>query len=386
MQFPAKAVALWCFSVGSTTAFSPTAFAPSRAFVGGATKNVIATQHAAGCSCAGCVKGAHASGCQCGSCSGLHPASCGCNGCAARSGTALFADVAETEAAADDVPAEVEAMDGIESAEEAHNADRPARQQLKKKSPRKGKELSEYEVGSMVSGKVRSITSYGAFVDIGAQTDGLLHISQLSSGFVADVNDVLKDGQEVEVRIVNIDAQKNQIGLSLMTEEEAAAGEEASRQQRQRPQRQSNRRDDSAILASLTEKGWDAAAFIEGTVVSTVDFGCFVRVDASLLNGECEGELDGLVHISSLGTGRVNSVTDVVNVDDKVQIRVKGINGNKVSLTMLSVAEEDAKAEMRGGGGAPVFEGPKDWADLVGKVQAESASFDNAPLVVDMRG
>ena len=119
-------------------------------------------------------------------------------------------------------------MDGIESADEAHNVDRPARQQLKKKRAPKGKELSEYEVGSMVSGSVKSITNYGAFVDIGAQTDGLLHISQLSTGYVASVGDILKEGQDVEVRIVSIDAEKKQVALSLMTEEEATASAEAA--------------------------------------------------------------------------------------------------------------------------------------------------------------
>lgn len=275
-------------------------------------------------------------------------------------------------------------MDGIESADEAHNAERPARQNLQKKKRNKGKEITELEVGSTVTGKVRTITAYGAFVDVGAQTDGLLHISQLASGFVADVKDVLSEGQEIEVRIVNVDTKKNQVALSLMSEEEA----EASKQPRDRPQRQQRqgRRDDSAVQKALSDKGWDESAFVEGTVVSTVDFGCFVRINASLLNSECEGELDGLVHISALGTGRVGSVTDVVNVDQKVQVRVKSIAGNKVSLTMLSPAEEEEKNEARGGGGGgQVFEGAKDWKETLGKMQAEGPVFNNRPLVVDLR-
>jgi len=138
--------------------------------------------------------------------------------------------MSDVEAAAAEVPAEVESMDGIESEEEAHNADRPARSSLSKKSPAKGKPLDEFELGQSIMAKVKTLTSYGAFMDIGAATDGLLHISNLSSGFCSDVKDYLTDGQEIEVRIMNIDAAKNQIGLTLLTAEE----EEAAKQPRQR--------------------------------------------------------------------------------------------------------------------------------------------------------
>jgi predicted RNA-binding protein with RPS1 domain len=340
----------------------------------------------------------HPSSCACASCaSSLHTAACTCGACSGRRGTALFADVAESEAEVPaeveaevpaeveaEVPAEVEAMDGIASDDEAHNAERPARKELKKKR-NKGVDINELEIGTMVSGKVRSITNYGAFVDIGAQTDGLLHISQLAAGYVANVNDVLKEGQNIEVRIVNIDTAKGQVGLSMMTEEEAAAGEAASTEQRDRPRRQgNNRRDDNAALKSLLEKGFDSSAFVEGTVVSTVDFGCFVRVDASLLNSECEGELDGLVHISALGTSRVNSVTDVVKVDQKVQVRCKSIDGNKVSLTMLSEEAEEQKAESSGGSPREQM-GAKDWKESLEKMQKELPVFKNLPVLEDRR-
>jgi predicted RNA-binding protein with RPS1 domain len=119
----------------------------------------------------------------------------------------------------------VESLDGVESSEEAHNVERPARSSLKKKRGPKGKELSEFEVGSMVKGSVRTIASYGAFVDIGATTDGLLHISQLSSGFVGDVKEVLTTGQEVDVRIVSIDASKGKFPPRLLTAEDAEASQ-----------------------------------------------------------------------------------------------------------------------------------------------------------------
>lgn len=301
------------------------------------------------------------------------------NGVAFRS--ALFADVAEEA-----VPTEVEAMDGVDSTDEAHNVERPARSSIKKKKPA-GKDLSEFSEGSTVKGTIKSIASYGAFVDIGASTDGLLHVSQLSAEFVSDVNDIVSEGQEVEVRIVKIDAGKGQIGLSMMSEEEAAASNAGRPQNKGRG---GGRRDDSATLSALNEKGWDATVMVEGTVVSTVDFGAFVKVDASSLNSECEGTFDGLVHISSLKVGRVASVSDVVSPDEKVQVRCKSIDGRKVSLTMLSVEDEEAKAAeggRRGGGGGfndefDPGEGAKDWKESVAKIEEDMPSFKNTPLII----
>ena len=128
---------------------------------------------------------------------------------------------------------------------------------------------------------------------------------------------------------------------------------------------------------------------MEGTVASTVDFGAFVRFDASQLNSEVEGEMDGLVHISALTAGRADSVTSVVNTGDKVQVRVKSIEGRKVSLTMVSVEAEEAELERRraSGPGAsePEPEGAKDWQESLQKVKAEEPAFKNGPFVVDLR-
>ncbi|VEU36196.1 unnamed protein product [Pseudo-nitzschia multistriata] len=309
------------------------------------------------------------------------PARCNCPSCAGRL-TKLFADVAEET----EVPAEVEAMEGVESADEAHNLERPARAALKKKKP-SGKDLSEFTEGTTVKGTIKSIASYGAFVDIGASTDGLLHVSQLSAGFVSDVSEVVSEGQEVDVRIVNIDSAKGQIGLSMMTEEEAAAAKPARRSGGNK--RQGGRRDDSAVLGALREKGWDEATMVEGTVVSTVDFGAFVKVDASTLNSECEGSFDGLVHISALKVGRVGSVTDVVNANDTVKVRCKSIDGNKVSLTMLSVEEEEAERASGARSSGPTFndpfdegEGAKDWKESVAAIDEEQPVYKNTPLII----
>jgi len=296
-------------------------------------------------------------------------------------------DAADPDASSEDVPAEVEALDGINSEDEAHNVERPARQSLKKKT-KEGTPLTELKVGDTVKAKVKSLTSYGAFMDIGAETDGLLHISQLSVDFVSDVNEVLKMDQEYDVRIMGVDPAKKQVSLTLLTqaEEDEAQQRAPSRggEQRGGGGGGGGRRDDSAVLQALTQKGWDTDQFVEGTVVSTVDFGAFVRVDCSQLNPEVEGSVDGLVHISSLAAGRVESVTDVVSPDDKVQVRLKGIEGSrKVSLSMIS--SEDEQAPRGGGGGPGVVEGNKNWKEAVESMQKEMPVFTNKPKVVDKR-
>lgn len=384
--------AFWCMSIGTTAGFSaPAGFTSSRlAFVGEKVSSGVAVNSRQPCS--------RTAGCSCPACSGLrnaasHTAGCNCPSCVnKRRRTALFADV--TDDTDDDVPAEVAAMDGVESNEEAHNLERPARQQIKKKKPIEGKSLSEFEEGSTVSGTIKSLASYGAFVDIGATTDGLLHVSQLSTEFVSDVSDVVKEGQKVDVRIVKIDSGKGQIGLSMISAEDASAAQEASKKVRGGNRRQGGgRRDDSAVLSSLIEKGWDTSLMVDGVVVSTTDFGAFVKVDASKLNSECEGQFDGLVHISALKAERVSSVSDVVSPNDNVQVRCQSIENNKVSLTMLTVEQDEAKnAGGRGGGGGGgqerVFDldlgdmGAEDWKDSIEAIEKEEPAFVNTPVLV----
>lgn len=301
--------------------------------------------------------------------------------------------------ASGDVPPEVEALDGINSEEEQHNAERPARKSIKKKVP-KGKPLSELKVGDVIRAKAKTIASYGAFMDIGAESDGLLHISQLSVDFVKDVNDVLKVGEEYDVRITKIDAEKKQVALTLLSEaqeEEAAAASAASANERQakreqrskQPQQTGARRDDSAIVDELQSKGWDPTKFVDGTVVSIVDFGAFVRIDCSQLNSEIQGSMDGLVHISALTKGRVDSVQSVVKIDDQVKVRVKSIDNRKVSLTMVSAEDEasfkEARTNPASSSSSGSAEGAKDWKESLKKMQDDLPDFKNGPLIVDNR-
>jgi small subunit ribosomal protein S1 len=73
----------------------------------------------------------------------------------------------------------------------------------------------KYKIGDLVSGKVTKLASFGAFVQLQDEIDGLVHISQLSEDHVAKVKDVLKVGQEVEARVIKVDKVERRIGLSV---------------------------------------------------------------------------------------------------------------------------------------------------------------------------
>ena len=76
-------------------------------------------------------------------------------------------------------------------------------------------EVSDLKVGMTLNGVVTNVAAFGAFVDIGVHQDGLVHISQLADRFVKDPNDVVKVGQQVQVRVLEVDLQRKRIGLTM---------------------------------------------------------------------------------------------------------------------------------------------------------------------------
>ena len=79
------------------------------------------------------------------------------------------------------------------------------------------------EVGSVLTGKVTGIQAYGAFVALDENNQGLVHISEITHGFVKDINDHLKVGDEVQVKVLSVDEKAGKIGLSIRATEEAPA-------------------------------------------------------------------------------------------------------------------------------------------------------------------
>jgi general stress protein 13 len=79
--------------------------------------------------------------------------------------------------------------------------------------------LSKFEVGSIVKGKVTGIQPYGAFVALDEETQGLVHISEIAHGFVKDIHDHVKVGEEVTVKILSVDEESQRISLSIRAAE-----------------------------------------------------------------------------------------------------------------------------------------------------------------------
>ena len=96
------------------------------------------------------------------------------------------------------------------------------------------------EVGSVIKGKVTGIQPYGAFVSLDENTQGLVHISEVTHGYVKDINEFLKVGDEVNVKVLSIDENAGKIGLSICATEEAPAQPEAAKAKKPRPKRQTS--------------------------------------------------------------------------------------------------------------------------------------------------
>jgi len=186
-------------------------------------------------------------------------------------------------------------------------------------SPCKPKEMKyppipfdKLEVGQKYKGTVKSIRDFGAFVDIGAEADGLLHISSISKDTrIENIYDFLEDDQEVEVWISG-KRDDGKFGVSMIEGKTDGGGP--------RPQA------DLGPFADL-----DPNEFHKGTVQNLVSFGAFVTVHL-----EDGTEADGLVHISQIRDGFVDTVEDELTSGQEVQVRVQSVDleRNKMSLSM----------------------------------------------------
>lgn len=97
------------------------------------------------------------------------------------------------------------------------------------------------ETGSVLTGKVTGIQPYGAFVALDENTQGLVHISEITHGYVKDINEHLKVGDEVNVKVLSIDDKAGKIGLSIRATEEAPEQPAASaKAKKPRPKRQAS--------------------------------------------------------------------------------------------------------------------------------------------------
>ena len=93
---------------------------------------------------------------------------------------------------------------------------------------------TNYEIGSVLTGKVAGIQPYGAFIALDENTQGLVHISEIKHGFVKDINDHLSIGDEVKVKVLSVDEESGKISLSIRATEEAPKAAQAPSKPRRR--------------------------------------------------------------------------------------------------------------------------------------------------------
>ncbi len=170
----------------------------------------------------------------------------------------------------------------------------------------------QFPKGTKIRGKVRNMTSYGAFVQIQDDIDGMIHVSDMSwTRKVNHPSEVVQRGQEVEAVILDIDPAQQRISLGM-------------RQLMDDP------------WASIAQQ-YHVGDIVEGKVTKLASFGAFVE----LPNG-----VDGLIHISQLSGERVNRVRDVLNVGDVVKARVVKIDAEerRIGLSLRDATEDGASA------------------------------------------
>lgn len=164
------------------------------------------------------------------------------------------------------------------------------------------------EEGQVRHGVVKSLTDFGAFIDLGG-VDGLLHISEMSWGRINHPSEVLEIGQEVDVKVLRLDPEKNKISLGM-------------RQVLPNPW-------------EGVESRYDVGRLYEGTVVRLAGFGAFV---------ELEPGVDGLVHISQLAPERIHQPSDVVAVGDRIWVKILSMDAanKRISLSKREADEDIA--------------------------------------------
>ena len=200
------------------------------------------------------------------------------------------------------------------------------------------KALEKYPTGTKVKGKIRNLTSYGAFIELEDGLDGMIHVSDISwTRKINHPSEVLKKGDEVEATVLEIDKANQRISMGLK---------------------------------QLTEDPWNnidkfykVGDLVSGKVTKLASFGAFVGL---------QHDIDGLVHISQVSEERVDKIKNVLKVDQEVTARVikidKGERRIGLSIKAANYSPEQLKAEQA------VLDSLKPGEDLV----ALQHAFDQA--------
>lgn len=175
------------------------------------------------------------------------------------------------------------------------------------RSELKERVISELEEGKTYTGRVTSLADFGAFVNING-ADGLVHLSEISWDHVTHPKEVLEVGQEVNVKVINIDREKRRIGLSIRALQ-----------------------DDP--WKDRMEK-FSVGQLVEGAITRLTKFGAFARL---------EGDIEGLIHISELSENRVEHPKEVLHEGDVKTLRIIRIDPDQHRIG-LSLRKVDSAA------------------------------------------
>jgi len=173
----------------------------------------------------------------------------------------------------------------------------------------------KYPIGSLVTGKVRNFTSYGAFVELEEGVDGMIHVSDMSwTRKVNHPSEILKKGDEVPTIVLEIDANNQRISLGLKQAQ-----------------------DDP--WAGIVDR-YPIGQKVSGIITKISSFGAFVEIE--------EG-IDGLVHISQISNDHIERVKDVLNVGDSVEARVVKVDPveHRIGLSIKAAAVGDDEFEVK---------------------------------------
>ena len=163
----------------------------------------------------------------------------------------------------------------------------------------KTKLLEEIEIGQLRTGVVKNLADFGAFVDLGG-IDGLLHITDMSWDRVEHPSQMLRVDQDLEVKILSIDRDREKIALGLKQKEANPWEKVAER--------------------------YEVGNRVKGEVVNIMNYGAFVKLEPGV---------EGLVHISEMSwTRRINHPSEVVNVGDEIEVVVLDVDKNKQEISL----------------------------------------------------
>jgi 4-hydroxy-3-methylbut-2-enyl diphosphate reductase len=171
---------------------------------------------------------------------------------------------------------------------------------------------NEMEVGKKYHGVVKSLTSYGAFVDIGG-VDGMVHVSELSWGRIHQPSEVVSVGDELDVYVIQFDREKRKISLGY--------------------------KDPEANPWTMFTSRYSVGDTAEVKIVKLMSFGAFAEV----LPG-----VDGLIHISQIADHRIEKPDDVLRVGDVVEAKITAIDEekHKISLSIRALLNEAKASQM----------------------------------------